>query len=235
MAMKIHPFVLMILGSGVLSAMAQTPQPSPSTTSDETSLSLPSKHNAQMELIDGRVIKVVDGDSITVQAKGQVVYAIKLQAVDAPDVGQPFFEEARKSLSKLILNKDVRVVINTTYGENMIIGSLYRNGQDIGLTLIEQGLAWHFKRFAFQQNASARKSYSDAQSSASAARIGLWADEKPVAPWEFRGESTILPSKNERKYLVGPKGGCYYVSESGRKVYVQDKALCGLSPPLTKP
>ncbi|MGB7201456.1 MAG: thermonuclease family protein [Pyrinomonadaceae bacterium] len=235
MAMKIHPFVLMILGSGVLTAMAQTPQPSPSTTSDETSLSLQSKPNAQMELIDGRVIRVVDGDSITVQSKGQIVYAVKLQAIDAPDVGQPFFEEARKSLSKLILNKDVRVVINTTYGKDMIIGSLYRNGQDIGLTLIEQGLAWHFKRFAFQQNASARKSYSDAQSSASAARIGLWADEKPVAPWDFRGESTILPSKNERKYLVGPKGGCYYVSESGRKVYVQDKTLCGLSPPLTKP
>lgn len=235
MAMTIHPFVLMILGSAVLTTLAQTPVPSPATNSDETSLSQPSKLNPQMELMDGRVIRVVDGDSIAVQSKGQVVYSVKLQAIDAPDVGQPFFEEARKSLSKLILNKDVRVVINTTYGKDMIIGSVYRNGQDIGLTLIEQGLAWHFKRFAFQQTAAARKSYSDAQSSASAARVGLWADEKPIAPWDFRGESVVSPSNNERKYLVGPKGGCYYVSASGRKVYVQDKTLCGLSPQLTKP
>lgn len=30
----------------------------------------------------------------------------------------------------------------------------------------------------------------------------------------------------DRKYILGPRGGCYYVSESGRKVYVKDKSLC---------
>jgi hypothetical protein len=129
----------------------------------------------------------------------------------------------------------VRVVVNTTYANNMIIGTVYRNGQDIAVTLIEVGLAWHFERFAYQQSASARKSYSDAQSYASAARVGLWAEDKPIPPWAFRGEPIILSPKIERKYFLGPRGGCYYVSESGRKVYVQDKTLCGLAPPETKP
>jgi cytoskeletal protein RodZ len=34
-------------------------------------------------------------------------------------------------------------------------------------------------------------------------------------------------NKSDREYLVGAKGGCYYLTESGKKVYVSDKSLCG--------
>lgn len=30
-----------------------------------------------------------------------------------------------------------------------------------------------------------------------------------------------------RTYIRGPRGGCYYLTDSGRKVYVKDKSLCG--------
>jgi endonuclease YncB( thermonuclease family) len=37
------------------------------------------------------------------------------------------------------------------------------------------------------------------------------------------------PSKttSERKYILGPRGGCYYLNSQGIKVYVRNKALCG--------
>lgn len=41
----------------------------------------------------------------------------------------------------------------------------------------------------------------------------------PAAP-------NITTAPSQRTYILGPRGGCYYVSQSGRKVYVKDKTLC---------
>lgn len=46
--------------------------------------------------------------------------------------------------------------------------------------------------------------------------------EDPVVP----AAPSITAAPSQRTYILGPRGGCYYVSESGRKVYVKDKTLC---------
>lgn len=33
------------------------------------------------------------------------------------------------------------------------------------------------------------------------------------------------PTKNERRYIRGPRGGCYYINKNGNKTYV-DRSLC---------
>jgi endonuclease YncB( thermonuclease family) len=217
--------------------------------------------------IEGKVISVENGDTIIVKVDGKEpnTYQVKLQAVDAPDIGQPYFENARKSLSKLVHKKEVKVAIQTVYAPGMIIGTVYRDDRDVGLELLEKGMAWHFKRFANQQPNGERKSYADAQEYASTAGLGLWSDDRPTPPWVFRGEpiqanasdaneagsnTKQLPASNvvktavktpaapvvtattanSRKYKLGPRGGCYYIAESGSKVYVKDKTLCGVDP-----
>ena len=223
------------------------------------------------ESIEGKVVSVENGDTVIVKVddKEDTTYQVKLQAVDAPDIGQPYFENARKSLSKLVLKKDVKVEVQTVYAKGMMIGTVYRDGRDVGLELLEKGMAWHFKRFAYQQPVAERKSYSDAQEYASNAGRGLWSDDRPTPPWVYRGESTqanapdstdnkqipksdviktagtvpaapvsaprTLPASGSRKYILGPRGGCYYVAESGSKVYVKDKSLCTVASSESKP
>jgi endonuclease YncB( thermonuclease family) len=186
-------------------------------------------------IIEGQVIDVINGDTITVKSEQESPYSVKLQAIDAPDVGQPYFENSRNSLSKLINKKQVRVEVYTMYGDHSCIGTVYLNGHDVALSLLETGMAWHFKRYAYQQSAESRKSYSEAQSYALEAGLGLWADDRPTPPWVFRGDplgagkigSDPSPAPTSgRKYNLGPRGGCYYVSDSGNKVYVKDKSLC---------
>jgi hypothetical protein len=158
------------------------------------------------------------------------------------------------------------------YAKGMVIGTVFRDGRDVGLGLLEKGFAWHYKRFAYQQPSSDRKSYSEAQDYASTAGLGLWSEQRPTPPWIFRGEGTagtaapatpaansasiaggsakdskpVVPSSvsatnrssspnSGRKYILGPRGGCYYVSNSGSKVYVKDKSLCGVSQSDAKP
>jgi endonuclease YncB( thermonuclease family) len=250
-------FVLAILTLAAF-APAQSPAPKQQTRQPGPGAS-----------IEGKVVSVENGDTIMVKADGDEsdTYQVKLHAVDAPDIGQPYYENARKSLSKLILKKDVTVKIQNAYARDMIIGTVYRDGRDIGLELVEKGFAWHFKRFANQQPAGERKSYADAQEYASTAGRGLWSDDRPTPPWVFRGEvdqanapgftetgsnnkelpagdvlktSATTPARpvtvskpssasTSRKYILGPRGGCYYIAESGSKVYVKDKTLCGVA------
>ncbi len=241
-------FVITVFALALHAQNTQTA--TPETGRQTTGLQPVSKPKTGVDLVEGKVVKVENGDTITVQASGQSEYLIKLQAIDAPDVGQPYYEYSKNSLSRLIRGKDVRVVVHATGPTGVLVGTVYRKGRDIGLSLLERGLAWHYKRFPYQQAAASRKAYSDAQNIASAAGLGIWAEGSPIPPWVFRGEAvsaalgaagtvptneSIKPSTDGRKYILGPRGGCYYVSESGGKVYVQDKKLCGVTIPETKP
>jgi hypothetical protein len=48
---------------------------------------------------------------------------------------------------------------------------------------------------------------------------------KPEAPTEKTSEKTADPGTAPKKYIRGPMGGCYYISASGSKRYV-DRGLC---------
>ena len=55
--------------------------------------------------------------------------------------------------------------------------------------------------------------------------------DQPVEPETTKPkESEKKPAEKKdssgREYIKGSRGGCYYMSESGEKVYVKDKRLC---------
>ena len=47
-------------------------------------------------------------------------------------------------------------------------------------------MAWHYKAYEREQPSVDRKVYADAENAARASGVGLWADKRPVPPWEFR-------------------------------------------------
>ncbi len=58
---------------------------------------------------------------------------------------------------------------------------------DTGLEQIKAGLAWHYKKYQGEQSEEDREAYSEAEIMARSKRLGLWANEEPVAPWKWRG------------------------------------------------
>jgi endonuclease YncB( thermonuclease family) len=204
----------------------------------------------RMMRIRGNVLAVEDSDHVKVAADDGNVYLVTLLGVDAPDENQGYFKKARKRLSELVDGKDVTVMLRTNE-RNESFAAVYVGGDDIGLHLLREGLAWFSPSRAAAQNEPDQAQYKSAEASAKAARLGLWADKDPVAPWTFRGEkletvtsavpnsSTITtqtapatksaPSSEPvpgRAYILGPRGGCYYLNDEGIKVYVKDKSLC---------
>ena len=58
---------------------------------------------------------------------------------------------------------------------------------DAGLHLVASGMAWHFKRYAHEQQPADRAAYATAEDRARAERRGLWQEPGPIAPWDWRG------------------------------------------------
>jgi endonuclease YncB( thermonuclease family) len=58
--------------------------------------------------------------------------------------------------------------------------------RDVGLEQIRAGMAWHFKAYQHEQRTEELQLYRDEEEAAKAAKRGLWADAKPVPPWEWR-------------------------------------------------
>jgi endonuclease YncB( thermonuclease family) len=199
---------------------------------------------AEVTRTRGNVLAVEDGDRLKIATDDGRVMSVTLQGVDAPDEKQDYFKKAKKRLADLVEGKDVTVILRTAEtGESFAV--VYAGADDVGIKLIQDGLAWFAPNRSVAQPSADREKYIKAEALAREAKSGLWSEKSPVAPWTFRGEtlqplnteaSTTAPASPEpqrrsqpvpgRTYILGPRGGCYYLNEQGIKVYVKDKSLC---------
>ena len=145
------------------------------------------------ERFDAKVIGVADGDTLTVLVADGGTKAsrrIRLSAIDAPEKAQAFGTVAREQLSKLAFGRVGRLDCRSVdrYGRGVCLVRV--EGVDVGLRMVELGLAWHFKRYAGSQPLEEATSYAVAESTARSARVGLWRDlgaaTEPIPPWDWR-------------------------------------------------
>jgi endonuclease YncB( thermonuclease family) len=141
--------------------------------------------SAHAETLVGKVVSVADGDTLTV-ANGEVRYKVRLSGIDAPEGTQAFGSDARHSLSELTLGRIVSVEWHKRDRYRRLVGKVIVDGSDICLKQIQLGWAWHYREYEREQSAGDRVAYSRAESSARAARLGLWADPEPIPPWNLR-------------------------------------------------
>ena len=67
---------------------------------------LPFSFPAHAETITGRVVKVADGDTLTLLDASNVQYKIRFSGIDAPERDQAFGGASKKKLSKLAAGKN---------------------------------------------------------------------------------------------------------------------------------
>lgn len=136
--------------------------------------------------LDGRVIGVSDGDTLTVLDSTRSQHKVRLAGIDAPEKKQPFGNRSRQHLADLVFQKQVLVEWSKRDRYGRIVGKVLVAGQDVSLKQITAGLAWHYKAYQHEQTSEDRALYADSEDAARAKRIGLWQDSAPVAPWNFR-------------------------------------------------
>ena len=139
-----------------------------------TSLAL----NAQT--IQGKVVRVSDGDTITILDEGKVQNKIRLNRIDAPERKQAFGEVSRRYLANMVAGKFVKVEWAKKDRYGRILGEVFVGDVNVNLKMVQGGMAWHYAHFDHA------KEFAQAESEARAKKIGLWQDANPIPPWEFR-------------------------------------------------
>lgn len=134
----------------------------------------------------GTVAAVIDGDSLEIDTAERGRLGVRLHAIDAPELLQPFGWQARRALSQLVDGRCVRIDCYKTDPRGRKVCRVLVEGQDVGVALVQQGMAWHFREFAAEQGAAERRVLHAAEQQARAARRGLWAAASPLAPWDCR-------------------------------------------------
>ena len=64
---------------------------------------------ASADLLEGRVIRIADGDTLTVLTNSQSQVKVRLASIDAPERGQPFGERSKQNLARLVAGKAVEI------------------------------------------------------------------------------------------------------------------------------
>lgn len=145
-----------------------------------------------------KVSKVFDGDTFEFQHEGRH-YNVRLSGIDAPEKTQDFADQARQALRQWTSSQPVRIeVLKIDNYKRLVCKVELESGPfagDVSLRLLEQGLAWHFKRYVKDQVVEDRQSYSLAEEKARGAGLGLWAHPGPLAPWTFREQQRAAKSK----------------------------------------
>lgn len=140
------------------------------------------------QTLTGRVVRIADGDTITVLDSNDSQHRIRLAGIDAPESHQAFGTQSKKSLSELVFGKDVTIVYEKTDQYGRIVGKILLDGKDINLQQVKAGMAWHYKEYQREQTPEDRELYAAAEEEARTASRGLWQDPEPVEPSAFRRE-----------------------------------------------
>ena len=130
--------------------------------------------------LEGKVVGVIDGDTIDVLDSSKKQHRIRFDGIDAPEKGQPFGSRAKSTLGDLVIGKTVKVETKGSDRYDRTVGRIYLDGKDVGLTMLEAGMAWQFTKY------DQSSTYAKAQEAARAAGRGLWTDKKAIPPWEWR-------------------------------------------------
>ncbi|HDS6873625.1 TPA: thermonuclease family protein [Citrobacter koseri] len=130
--------------------------------------------------IQGKVIRVLDGDTIEVLQDKKPI-RVRLANIDAPEKKQAFGRWSTNQLKALLVGQSVTVSYTQTDRYGRIIGRVFTmNGTEASRFMVQSGAAWVYERYNVDESLPALQREAQEQ------KRGLWADPKPVPPWEWR-------------------------------------------------
>lgn len=134
----------------------------------------------QSKTLAGKAVSITDGDTFVLLDADKTQHKIRLEGIDAPEDSQAFSAKSTLALAELIRNKDLRVVWKEKDRYGRILGHIYVGAKWVNLELIKAGRAWHYK----EHNKDPQ--LAQAEVGATTAKAGLWSDDSPIAPWDYR-------------------------------------------------
>jgi micrococcal nuclease len=126
------------------------------------------------------VVGVADGDTITLRELATDPRAqkylgknlrIRLQHVDCPEKGEPFYQVAKQYTAQLCFQKKVSLIHQNRYDRygRLLAEVILPDGRILNQELVKAGYAKHFKKY------SSSAVYAGLEVKARSQRLGIWA------------------------------------------------------------
>lgn len=131
-------------------------------------------------ILSGKVIRVTDGDTVVILTEDKQQVKVRLDGIDCPESSQDFGTRAKQATSDLCFGKEVRIEKSGEDRYGRTLGFVYVGDVCVNKVLLKQGMAWHYKYF------NKDPELAKLEANAKKAKIGLWSQPNPVAPWDFR-------------------------------------------------
>ncbi len=126
------------------------------------------------------VIEILDGDTFKAELEGREV-TIRVAHIDAPEKGQPLYTEATSFARALLREQPIQLRPRQFDRYGRVVAEVKtRYGQDFSEKILQAGLAW------WDPSKLKDLQYGREAEQAQKRKRGIWALEKPEAPWIYR-------------------------------------------------
>ena len=136
---------------------------------------------------NGKVVKVIDGDTVDILTIKKQKIRVRLLDIDAPESNQAYGNKSKQYLASLIAGKKVFVKSSKKDIYKRTLGTIFLNKVNINAKMVESGYAWAYRYKGVANNKLMVKIEAKAKQS----KKGLWKDKKPIAPWDFRRNNKL--------------------------------------------
>lgn len=139
------------------------------------------------------VVAINDGDSFRARCDGVArneETSVAIRAIDAPEMRQPYGEASHKSLVNLcLIPQKVRLSNMAVDIHGRTVADVECQGKDAATEQLRAGMAWYDPKVGLGYEALA-----DLQLRAQAAGRGLWVQNGPLPPWDWRATRKLKPT-----------------------------------------
>lgn len=140
----------------------------------------------QRQPTEGRVLRVLDGDSFVVTADGADT-GVRLFGIDSPERGQGWSRRSRFALADLLEGETVRLEVEEIdrYDRLVVRVVRARDGVDVSTEQVRLGHSWVYRQYTDDPELLRL------ETAAREAGIGLWSlpEHDRVPPWVWRREN----------------------------------------------
>ncbi|RYY35004.1 MAG: nuclease [Sphingobacteriaceae bacterium] len=140
-----------------------------------------------------KVVKIKDGDTIELLSTDLKTTTVRLSGIDCPEKAQAFGNAAKQYTALLCFGQNVKLQVDDTDRYGRTVGTiLLEDGRNLNHELVRNGFAWEYKTYSKDPELAGLEQYARNN------RLGLWQDNNPVEPWNFRRKKTKKKPRKKR-------------------------------------
>lgn len=102
--------------------------------------------------LNGKVVSIHDGDTLTLLTEQNKQVKVRLAEIDTPEFAQPFGTKSRQMLADMVFSKQISVDVTDTDRYGRKVGKIYLGDTWVNREMVKQGGAWVYRQYNHSPN-----------------------------------------------------------------------------------